>query len=236
MKLGRFRIAVYVMCLVLIGVVYVVSKNISYRLVTIETKGPVVNLIKGTDKKIITTISDKMTVQLEDGYYCVSTNDVNYASDSSCFTVYKKDTTFVYNPEYSSDYLTSLLKKEINSINTVINTSYSSIISDYVVCEGSLYGLGDIYGTVLYKKPARQNDSIDIYKVILHKNNSVWTIVNRPVIVLDSVSFSDIPLSVLKAVNTQQACSPPETPSDYSQLSVPTNTEPQLPIEQQGRD
>lgn len=236
MKIGKFRIVIYVISLVLIGTVYILNKNAGLRTVTVETKGPTITLSRDSNKSVVGTTANTLTLRLEDGYYCVTADDKKYTSKPSCFTVYKKDMNFIYNPDYSSDYLATLLESEKASINTVINTMYSAFISDYVVCDGSLYGLGDLYGTVLYKKPTRQNDNIDVYKIVLRKKDNVWSIINKPVIVLDSTTFADIPVSILKSINTQKVCDPPKTPLDYSKLSVPTNNGSQLPIEQQPSD
>jgi hypothetical protein len=207
MKISKVKLVIYILVLAAAVFAYVYFKNSLLHVVTLDTKGPAYKLFSSSDKnKVIATVDGKTTVKLHDGYYCAEANDDKYETHSLCFMVYKTDTEFVFESDYSSDYLSKLLVPEKKSIDSIINTTYPDIGTNYIVCGGELYGKGNIYGSVIVQKKFFPRDSVDSYRIVLQKKNNKWGVVNNPVIVLDKTTFSDIPVNILKKINTLTVC------------------------------
>lgn len=140
------------------------------------------------------------TLSLQNGNYCIKPSDTIYDNTPTCFTVASKDKTVNINPNYSTVHLAGLLSQELDQVNAVINLKYAAIIDNYIVATGQLYGLGQWYGTTLTTRTA-PSDRGDVYRVILKKENNIWTVVAFPQIVLSKYDYPSVPFDVLSAVN-----------------------------------
>ncbi|TAL15330.1 hypothetical protein EPN95_00350 [Patescibacteria group bacterium] len=207
MKVSKLKILIYILILVGFGYWFSSYEKGLLRTVTLETKGPSYKIYLSTNKNtVISTVTNKVTLKLHDGYYCGSTSDSNYDTATICFMVYKKDLTVVFNPNYSTKHLADLLVPEQDIIMNIIKTKYSNILSGFTVCNGELYATGDIYGTAVVQKTASPRDNATIYRVVLEKTNNTWTVIKNPELVLDATTYSGIPVDVLKSIDIQPTC------------------------------
>jgi hypothetical protein len=156
--------------------------------------------------KKIRDLTSSTTVSMSDGYYCIIASGKMYSSDPICFTVYKKDMSVVVSPAYSKTHLDTVLKTEQSAITTSFLTRYSHIISNYVVCNGSLYDRGQWYAATLSQKKQSPADSVDTYRFVMKKEGGTWSIVANPRIVLSKFDFNDIPIAVLSNANNLKNC------------------------------
>lgn len=163
-----------------------------------------VSLYNKSDSKKVSALSlsnNKTSISLGNGDYCIASTDSRYSSIPACFSVDGKDNTINFNPGYSDTYLDSLLESQISDIQAVINNKYKQIISNYIVDPGKLMVMGDWYITTLTQKVERVSDQGDVYRIVLHKVNDVWSVAAGPKIVLSSKEFKDIPFEVLDSAN-----------------------------------
>lgn len=208
MKISKLKIAIYIIILMMFFAGYIFLKNNSTHTVVLDTPGPNYKVYLSTDvdrRNAIVNVTNKTSVKLRDGYYCVVVNDSKYEPSSPCFMIYQSDLSFMLKIDYSKDYLKTLLKTEQKAISDTIKTKYASIIDEYIVCDGVLYGTGTLYGGVLYRKPSSSSENKDVYRFILKKDLG-WSIIQKPVIILDKYTFFDIPINVLKEVNSLPVC------------------------------
>lgn len=227
--MSKFKIII--LTLVIAGSIagYIYYRTAALPSVTLSTNGSSYLLYNSVDKKTITEISSPTTIKLHDGYYCGIATDQKYDNTPLCFTVFQSNTSYVFDASYSSGHLQEILPPEIDLVNNIIKTKYANIINGYTICPGALYAKGDIYGTAIIENPASKSDSSDVYRVVLRKKGSVWEVVNKPVIVLDKTTFSEIPLSVLKKVNNLNVCKPDGVLESSQNITPPVNNSPTPP-------
>ncbi len=154
---------------------------------------------KGPELKILTKSE---SISLQDGEYFLVAEGETIATTPIGFTVQGKDTTVEVDPSYSQSYLKRQLEGQVATIHALIKQKYPTIIADYTIQEGQLYQKGDWYGTVLTKNISDQRDVADFYRVVLHKNSTTWEVIDSPVLVLTSSEFKNVPIDVLKSINT----------------------------------
>ncbi|HEX5456200.1 MAG TPA: hypothetical protein VFW77_02430 [Candidatus Saccharimonadales bacterium] len=108
-------------------------------------------------------------------------------------------------PEYSDEYLSSLLDGELTSIKTAILTEYPKVKRLYEIQRGRLYKKGDWYGTTLTYKGSFEGANLfrtDTLRVVLEKKDGKWTVrTNPPNILLSKYDYPDIPIDILRNVN-----------------------------------
>lgn len=154
--------------------------------------------IAGDEIQKITATSE---VSLQNGgYYVVPEGEKVSKSDIS-FTVADQDMTVDVKPGYSDEFLKSAYVKEKPAIETAMKQAFPLIASDYTPEQGALYGKADWYGAILTKKVADPRDERDFYRIVMHKANGDWKVINQPELVLTSAQFKDVPVEVLRSVN-----------------------------------
>lgn len=97
--------------------------------------------------------------------------------------------------------LKKLLQAERSTIIGVLTREYPAIFTDYSIGEGTLYGNGEWYGTVLtYRGSDTQNR--DTLRILMQKKNNIWTLrTTPPAILLSTVEYPDVPKSILDSIN-----------------------------------
>lgn len=190
----------------LIGGLYVWQYVASLHQVSVNiTEGLRVNIyqvVEGVAQKSSSSATGSIKLSLQNGDYCAKPNDPNYDQTPVCFEVSGKDVSVVVNPNYSSNYLKSLLPVEINAINSIITKTYSAVIDNFNLKTGSLFGHGEWYGGTLTQKTQYASDQGDVYRVLLKKTTAgTWVVVAYPQIVLSKYDYPTVPYNILDSVN-----------------------------------
>lgn len=154
--------------------------------------------IEGEEIQKITASSE---VSLQSGGYYVIPNGEKVSRSDIGFTVADQDMTVDIKPGYSADYLKSAYAEELPAITAAMNEAFPLIASDYTPEQGALYEKADWYGAILTKKVADPRDERDFYRIVMHKVNGSWKVINQPQLVLASADFKDVPVEVLRSVN-----------------------------------
>lgn len=157
-------------------------------------------IVDGNYKKV-KTLSKSTAISLGKGNYCARPVDDKYSDKPECVIVDNKDAVLNISPDYSTDYLSTLLETEFVNIHAIIIAKYSPLIDNYSLAKGQLFKKGDWYGTTLSEVtgPSRLGDN---YRIILKKINGIWTVAAKPQLVFSRYDYKDIPIEILSAVNT----------------------------------
>ncbi len=188
---------------VLCSAVILVIVLLSYHKLQIQIpSGISFNLFKVSDGNYIKVADVKSSgsMSLQNGTYCLRPADNKYSSKFECVIVKDKDKKLIADPDFSEDYLATLLADDISEIKSVITAKYSPLIEKYYIGDGQLFKKGDWYGTTLTEiAEARSNG--DTYRIVLHKVNDKWTVAAKPQIVISARDYGDIPFIILSTVN-----------------------------------
>lgn len=154
-----------------------------------------------TDGDKIKTLSNNGMIKLQNGeYYYLVDNDKYDTDIKQMFTIKDKDETVTVNPNYSNKYLVSLLNKEKSKIEEIINSKYGTLMNDYTLSNSQLFKHGEWCGVILIKNVSPRYID-DNYRLILHKIENEWLIINKPEIILTKYNQPDVPIEILRAVN-----------------------------------
>jgi len=152
-------------------------------------------VVRGSDKKI----------KISKGDYLLNYSANNgFASDSFTLPVGDTPVTKTINPDYSTEKYSSVLSQEKPTIDSVLFSKYPNLASLYDIQTGKLYEKGNWYATtLLYKGDDYFN--YDTLRVVMEKENNQWVIkTDPPDINLDSLTYPNIPIEILKDVNNTQ--------------------------------
>ena len=154
--------------------------------------------IAGDEIQKITASSE---VSLQNGGYYVIPEGEKVSKYDISFTVADQDMSVDVKPGYSADYLKAAYAKELPAIQAAMNQAFPLIASGYTPAQGALYEKADWYGAILTKKVADPRDERDFYRIVMHKTNGIWKVIEQPELVLTSAQFKDVPVDVLRSVN-----------------------------------
>lgn len=154
--------------------------------------------IVGDDLQELTASGE---LSLQNGSYFIIPEGDKISKEEIGFTVNGSPLTVEVKPGYSEEYLSSVLKTEEPTITTAITERFPAEAQNYTVTKGTLYEKADWYGALLVRKVSDPRDQRDYYRIVLHKQNDVWQVVNTPQLVLTSAEFKDVPVDVLRAIN-----------------------------------
>ena len=174
------------------------SRNITF---DIQQPNVTVEIYKGTDtEKPIKTVGSTTVVSLRDGeYYYVVSGD--HYEETTVNLLVDRDLSVAINPNYSREYLASLLEPQEKAIHNIISTTYADIINQYDIHPGELFDRGQWYGTVITKKVADERQITDLYRIILLKESDTWRILEQPEIVVTTTNQPAVPIDILRLVN-----------------------------------
>lgn len=113
------------------------------------------------------------------------------------------DVVEIKSPGLSPERLGQLLKSELSSILNVTNHKYSEILNtnNYKMGEVSLWGKGDIASVQLVPDDYSNRDPSGVYKAILKKSNSTWTVVGIPQLILTKFTTPGVDADLLDEIN-----------------------------------
>lgn len=174
----------------------------SFRNIVFDIKQPDVTLevFKSSSNQPIKTITSTQTIPLQKGeYYYVTKGDLYEESNTPL--VVENDSDVVVDPAYSRNYLSSMLAPQEKGIHEIISDTYSSVIGQFDIHKGELFGRGDWYGTILTKKVEDERQITDPYRVILKKRGDDWKIFGQPEIVVTTTNQPEVPVDILHQVN-----------------------------------
>lgn len=156
--------------------------------------------IKGDPQQKITKSGE---LSLQNGAYYIIPEGEKISKEEITFTVDNGPLSVDVRPSYSDEYLISLLNSEQAAITQVITDKFPSNMANYVIKEGALYKKGEWYGALLMSNASNPDlrSQSDYYRIILHKENGVWSVVQTPQLVLSAAEFKDVPADILRAVN-----------------------------------
>jgi uncharacterized protein YpmB len=179
------------------------SYLLSFHKVSFEFQNDVTSAtIYDSDKQELRRIDPNGSMFLKKGKYYAIPQGNSLSNDSINFTVEDKDMTVMIDPAYSKEYLKDLLTKEKSAIATAISAKYPSIFSQYTLTHETLYRRGDWSGGLLEPKVSDERDERDSYRVVLYKEDKTWKVVRRPEYILTSSKYEDVPVDVLRAINS----------------------------------
>lgn len=158
--------------------------------------------LQSDSKEPYRTISSQQnTTKLKAGtYYYVAVGD-NLDLKREQFTVAEDAITVQVNPEYTEAYLSQMLQNETAAISSAIIKKYAFAATEYEVVSGRLFQKGEWFGAII-KKRVDPRDITDLYRIILKKSDGEWTVVNRPEIIATTKLFPDVPIDILRAINS----------------------------------
>lgn len=204
--MNRKIIAFIITVVALSGLISIATYLLSFRTVTfsVTRENLSLNVYSGTDrehKNKISEVRDKDTLRLQEGSYQAIPTDPNYDDLPLYFTVEKSDKTVDLTPTYSQARLDSLLNEELQTIQTLLRSTYPRINTTFELAKGKLYREGQWYATTLTQIPENRGDIGDIYHVVMFKKDGQWAIIHKPSLVLTTGEHKDVPLDILQDAN-----------------------------------
>jgi len=163
-----------------------------------EVTGATIFTEKGDEVKKLSSAGD---VSLQNGDYYVVPDGQKVSKEKIEFSIKDKDQTLSLDPDYSIEYLATTYVNEQPAITNAATTAFPLITQGYDMTGGTLYHYGEWFGAIVVPKVSDPRDQPDYYRILLHKQNNTWKVVNSPVFVLTKSEFKDVPASVLQAVN-----------------------------------
>ena len=151
--------------------------------------------------KSVASLDGSGTLRLKDGTYYVVPKGDTISSDAISVVINSNNTEINIDPYYSEDHLKQAFTGELSSITSTIQQKYKNIISQYDIKTGTFYHFGNWYSTTLQKNTVEQGEGVDVYGIILRKENGVWNIVAPPKLVFAYKDYRSIPADVLYAAN-----------------------------------
>lgn len=132
----------------------------------------------------------------------------NYQDYFVAITLSDKRQSVSLSPDYSDQYLNELLGSELGGIKASLAEKYPKIDKLYDPQKGRLYKKGEWYGTVLTYKGDSSGSNLfktDALRVVLKKENGKWSVkTDPPYIILNKYAYPDIPIDILRGVNSLQ--------------------------------
>lgn len=191
--------AALIAILLILGITYLMS----LRKVSFALSSDVDSAVVYTSKKQkVREITSSSSVLLTKGTYYAVPAGKNISDKPINFTVKEKDTTIVIDPAFADAYLKEQLKIERPSIVSAITSKYPSLIDSFTLTHETLYKRGDWLGGLLEPKVSDIRQQKDPYRIVLHKKDKEWQVVRRPEYILTSSRYEEVPIDVLRAVNS----------------------------------
>lgn len=151
--------------------------------------------------ELVEHVASGQTYKLKKGLYLLRPTGVRITTDDIPVNLGDIPVDKTLDPDYSTEYLKTLLLDEEPAIKAAILASDPQIAGLYKVNSGVLYQRGEWYGTTLSYK-GTQTLSRDTLRLVAHKVKGEWVVVtNPPQISLSGSKYPTVPHAVLAAVN-----------------------------------
>ena len=169
---------------------------------------------KNNLKKIIKTTSTKKNIRLHNGNYAVKyLGGSDFQTTNTTITVSKSIELTTPELSFVNSKLNQLLNNEKATIEQEALASFNS--AGYQITDEYLYKQGEWCGIRLIPaawydpsvpadfvpRPTNDNNTQDILKVILNKQNGRWVVAAQPSVVFWIDNYPSIPQEIIQAVN-----------------------------------
>lgn len=207
-----------IIAVIVIGGLFTVKFILSFHKVSLKLVSGVTTVqVYSSHDSLLKTVNASRDISLQNGSYYIKPSGNHIDISKINFTVNNKDTSITINPDYSTEYLASLLKTEASSIQQTLTSTYGTTLNGFYVNPGYLYQKGGWYGTTLTQKVEVSGDTGDVYRIILQKKGDAWAVITKPQLVLSSSVYRDTPVYIVNIVNNL----PGDQDKAYSTLRVP---------------
>lgn len=201
-KIIAFIITVVALSIIIGVITYIFSfRTITFSVMKENLSLNVYHTSDRDHKNKISEVRDRDTLRLQEGSYQAVPTDPNYDNVPLYFNVEKSDKTIALTPSYSQTRLDSLLSEELQTIQSLLTSTYPQINAEFELAKGKLYREGQWYTTTLTQKPENRGDIGDIYHVILHKKDGQWLVIHKPTLVLTTAELGSVPIDILQDAN-----------------------------------
>lgn len=209
-RLNRMVIILFIFILVLGASFLILHKNIFSKTELFIKSENITNisLYSGTETigdgdllelKNDLPLNGQIKVQKNTVYVIKFSGENGYANGQQQIQVKDKAYRIDISPDFSEDKLSSILKNELNNIQTTINNSFDGV-DIYTVENIKLIKKGE-WCIVKLKYTGNDIFNSDTLRIVLTKENNQWTVMSNAVISLDRIKYPKIPLDVLTATN-----------------------------------
>lgn len=207
----KFAVAGAILLVAIFGISAVLRHFNSFQKLTVSYKSDVssVELYQGVNQngnfratgQKLQTVASGETYKLKKGLYILRPSGEKIDTSDVAVTLDTIPVEKTISPNFSTEYLKTLLGDEEASIQAAILLSNPSLSVLYKINPGTLYKHGEWYGTTLsYKGP--DSLSRDTLRLVAHKTGGSWTVAtNPPQISLSAKNHPSVPRDVLVAVN-----------------------------------
>lgn len=200
-------IATIVVFILLIAGFATINYRQSFKTVTLNVKREGVSVTirnagGGTVKEIPAQVGTT-TFKLRQGTYQIIPSGNNISANPIPLIVTESGASVDIDPSYSGEYLETLLNDEIESINSLLVSTYPDVISNFTIKRGTLHKHGEWYTTTLIQDWFEPSVPGDVYRTVLHKEDGAWKIIAPPAIVLSAKEHPSIPREILDAINIE---------------------------------
>lgn len=155
-----------------------------------------------------TTLQNKIVkintpIKLKKGEYIINFKGSDYASQFINLDLSQNNQVIILEPEYTDSKLSSLLPEEEENIKNVVKQRFLRNKSEYQISNMRLFILGNWAGVKIEKTSSDEQEYYqDVFRLVLKKENNQWLIVNeKPELIINSISYPEIPKSILKEIN-----------------------------------
>lgn len=170
---------------------------------TVNIKNTISYQVANGDRVIHSSTKNQSSIRVpkNNQYTIYFEGSKSYESSKRAVTVKDAPASISISPYYSKDRLGELLVNEKSDINSIV-TAYDSIISTrYSIEDMKLYHYGD-WASAKLVWSGEYGENTDTLTIILEKQNDVWAVVGSPSIVFFSGNNPEIPVDILRSVNS----------------------------------
>lgn len=158
-----------------------------------------------SEDSLVKTLGSTGDLKLRVGDYIVyaAEND-EYAELKAPFSVSSNNEVVNVSYIYSEKRLSTLLEEQYEEIRLALRERYKKTIVSYDLAKGSLYGTGKWYYSTLRKKQTKEEERLsysDIFRVVMKRDDTGWTVVAHPQLTISRVLYPDIPDELIDSVN-----------------------------------
>jgi len=173
---------------------------------TLSYPGATADVLDSSNNKV-SSIKNGDSLQLKHATYSIKFTNKELNDQLVAFEVKKDTTNFTFDPSLSSAVLSKQLAEQRADIMKVVNGTVKNP-SQYVIDAGRLYHQGEWYTTTISRYELSSADpeignpeSVDIYYLVLKKENGTWKKVAGPSLVISKPDYPAIPDYIFNAIN-----------------------------------
>lgn len=165
-----------------------------------------VSIVSEDRKYNIRNIHTGSTIKLPDGKYTYSFSNNDYTKEGLAFTkTASLKSIELTEPSYSKSKLSNILEGDKSALTRVLLTTLTNAPIPYVIRNISLYDKGEWAGAVVTPSEYDENNPQGLYRILLRKSGTSWSIVGSPQFVLTKYNIPNaVPLDILTAINLLQ--------------------------------